>query len=133
MRFDGKVAVVTGASRGIGKATALALAKESCAVVVNYNKSQGKAQEIVDEITKMKSRAIAVRCDVSVRNDVEMMFKDAVEAFGKVDILVNNAAIMETPLFMDTTGDVWDSSMNVNLKSVFICTQIAARYMIPRK
>ena len=133
MRFDGKVAVVTGASRGIGKATALALAKESCAVVVNYNKSQGKAQEIVDEITKMKSRAIAVRCDVSVRNDVEMMFKDAVEAFGKVDILVNNAAIMETPLFMDTTDDVWDSSMNVNLKSVFICTQIAARYMIPRK
>jgi len=133
MRFDRKVAVVTGASRGIGKATALALAKEGCAVIVNYNKSQGKAQEAVNAITKLKSRAIAVRCDVSVRNDVEMMFKDAVEEFGKVDILVNNAAIMETPLFMDTTDDVWDRSMNVNLKSVFICTQIAARYMIPRK
>ena len=133
MRFEGKVAVVTGASRGIGRATALALAKESCVVVVNYNKNQEKAQEVVDAITGLKSRAIPVRCDVSVRSDVEKMFKMAVDEFGKVDILVNNAAIMETPPFMDTTEEVWDRSMSVNLKSVFICTQLAASHMIPRK
>lgn len=133
MRFDGKVAVVTGASRGIGRATALALAKENCKVVVNYNKSQPKAQEVVDAIKALKSRAIAVKCDVSIRSEVENMFKIAVEEFGKVDILVNNAAIMELPLFMETTDEVWDRSMNVNLKSVFLCTQSAAKYMIPRK
>ncbi|HUO42064.1 MAG TPA: glucose 1-dehydrogenase [Methylomirabilota bacterium] len=133
MRFEGKVAVVTGASRGIGRAIALALAKEGCSLIVNYNQNQAKAQEVVDAIKGMKSRAIPVRCDVSARNDVDKMFKLAVEEFGKIDILVNNAAIMETPLFLDTTDEVWDRSMNVNLKSVFICTQIAARHMIPRK
>src|SRR5208337_2177253 len=95
MRFDGKTAVVTGASRGIGRATALALAREGCDVVVNYNKSQEKAQEVVDEIRSVKSRAIAVRCDVSVRNDVERMFKTSVDEFDKIEILVNNAGIME--------------------------------------
>jgi 3-oxoacyl-[acyl-carrier protein] reductase len=129
MGFDGKVAVVTGASRGIGRATALALAKENCSVIVNYNKNESKAREVVDAIKGMKSRALAVKCDVSVRNEVEKMFKLTVEEFGKVDILVNNAAIMELPLFMDTTDEVWDRSMNVNLKGVFLCTQIAAGYM----
>jgi len=133
MRFEGKVALVTGGSRGIGKATALALAKEGCSVIVNYNKNQAKAQEVVDEITRMKSQAIPVGCDVSMRSEVENMFKLTVERFGKVDILVNNAAIMETPLFLDTTDDVWDRSMKTNLKSVFICTQVAAKHMIPRK
>jgi 3-oxoacyl-[acyl-carrier protein] reductase len=133
MRFAGKVAVVTGASRGIGRATALALGREGCSVIVNYNRSQAKAQEVVHAVNEMKSRALPVKCDVSVRSDVEQMFKVAVEEFGKVDILVNNAAIMDTPLFMETTDEVWDRSMNVNLKSVFLCTQTAARYMIPRK
>ena len=133
MRFEGKVAVVTGASRGIGRATALALAKEGCSLTINYNKNQDKAREVVNAITGMKSRAISVKSDVSARREVDEMFKRTVDEFGKIDILVNNAAIMETPLFLDTTDEVWDRSMSINLKSVFICTQIAARYMMPRK
>jgi 3-oxoacyl-[acyl-carrier protein] reductase len=133
LRFDGKAAVVTGASRGIGRATAIALGREGCSVVVNFCKNAYRAQEVVDVIKSAKSRAIAVRCDVSVRRDVETMFKTAVDEFGKVDILVNNAAFMETPPFMETTDEIWDKIMNVNLKGVFLCTQVAARYMIPRK
>jgi 3-oxoacyl-[acyl-carrier protein] reductase len=82
MRFDGKVAVVTGASRGIGKATALALAREGCTVVVNYSRSEEKARDVVEAIKAVKSRAIAVRCDVSIRNEVEAMFKTTVDEFG---------------------------------------------------
>jgi 3-oxoacyl-[acyl-carrier protein] reductase len=133
MRFGGKVAVVTGASRGIGRATALALAKENCDVVVNYNKSEGKAQEVVDAIADLKSRAIPVRCDVSLRSDVEEMFKVAVEEFGKVDILVNNAAIFVDAPLLKTTDMIWDRNLDVNLKSVFICTQVAAGYMVQRR
>jgi 3-oxoacyl-[acyl-carrier protein] reductase len=93
MRFDGKVAVVTGASRGIGRATAVALAREGCTVVVNYNRNQEKARDVVEAIKAVKSRAIAVRCDVSVRREVDAMFKTTVDEFGKVDVLVNNAGI----------------------------------------
>ena len=133
MRFDSKVAVVTGASRGIGRATALALAREGCAVVVNYNENQAKAQGVVDAIRDRKSRAIAVKCDVSIRNEVEALFKTTINEFTKVDILVNNAGFMATPPFMETTDEIWDKNLNVNLKGVFLCTQIAAKYMIPRK
>lgn len=133
MRFDGKVAVVSGASRGIGRATALAFAKENCNVVVNYNKNEGRAREVVDAIKDLKSRAIPVRCDVSVRSDVEQMFKVAVDEFGKVDILVNNAGIgLDAPL-LKISDEVWDRNLDVNLKSVFLCTQVAAGYMVQRR
>jgi len=133
MRFDGKVAVVTGASRGIGKATALALAREGCTVVVNYSSSEEKARDVVETIKTAKSRAIAVRCDVSIRNEVEAMFKTTVDEFGKVDILVNNAGIAVMAPILQTTDDVWDKTLNTNLKSVFLCTQVAARHMMRRK
>lgn len=133
MRFDGKVAVVTGASRGIGRATALALAREGCTVVVNYNRSQEKAREVVEAIKAAKARTIAVRCDVSVRNEVEGMFKTTVDEFGKVDILVNNAGIAVVAPILETTDELWDRTLNTNLKSVFLCTQVAARYMMKRK
>jgi 3-oxoacyl-[acyl-carrier protein] reductase len=133
MRFDGKVAVVTGASRGIGKATALALAREGCTVVVNYSRSEEKARDVVEAIKAAKSRAIAVRCDVSIRNEVEAMFKTTVDEFGKVDILVNNAGIAVMAPILETGDDVWDRTLNTNLKGVFLCTQAAARYMMQRK
>jgi 3-oxoacyl-[acyl-carrier protein] reductase len=133
MRFDGKVAVVTGASRGIGRATALALAREACTVVVNYNRSREKADETVEAIKSAKGRAVAVRCDVSDRNQVEGMFKIAVEEFGKVDILVNNAGIAVMAPLLETTDEVWDRTLNTNLKGVFLCTQVAARYMVQRR
>jgi len=133
MRFDGKAAVVTGASRGIGRATAMAFAGEGCNVVVNYEKNSRRADEVVNSIGSLKAKAIAVRCDVSRRSDVEAMFKAAVREFGNVDILVNNAAIdFGTPL-LETTDEIWDRTFDVNLRGVFLCTQVAARYMVQRK
>jgi 3-oxoacyl-[acyl-carrier protein] reductase len=125
--------VVTGASRGIGRAAALAFAREGCTVVVNYNRNQQKARDVVDAIKAVKSRAIAVRCDVSVRSEVDLMFKTVVDEFGKVDILVNNAGIAIMAPILETTDDVWDRTLNTNLKSVLLCTQVVARHMMQRK
>ena len=133
MRFDSKVAVVTGASRGIGRAAALAFAREGCTVAVNYNRNQQKARDVVDAIKAVKSQAIAVRCDVSVRSEVDIMFKTVVDEFGKVDILVNNAGIAIMAPILETTDDVWDRTLNTNLRSVLLCTQVVARHMMQRK
>jgi len=131
--FKDKVAVVTGASRSIGRGIALALAREGCAVVVNYRKSQEEADEVVNTIKEMGGRAIAVKCDVSKRDEVEAMFKATVEEYGKVDILVNNAGIGVGGSLLETTDEIWDKHMAVNLKGVFLCSQVAARYMVEKK
>ena len=128
-----KVAVVTGASRSIGRGVALALAREGCAVVVNYRKSQEEADEVVNTIKEMGGRAIAVKCDVSKRDEVEAMFKATVEEYGKVDILVNNAGVGVGGSLLETTDEIWDRHMAVNLKGVFLCSQVAARYMVEKK
>ena len=131
--FKDKVAVVTGASRSIGRGVALALAREGCAVVVNYRKSQEEADEVVNTIKEMGGRAIAVKCDVSKRDEVEAMFKATVEEYGKVDILVNNAGVGVGGSLLETTDEIWDKHMAVNLKGVFLCSQVAARYMVEKK
>ena len=133
MRFEGKVAVVTGASRGIGRAIVLAMAREGCNLLVVYEKNEEKAEEVVRIARESGVRAVAARCDVSSRKDVENIFKTATQEFGKVDILVSNAGIDLGGRLMDTTDEVWDRTLNVNLKGVFLCTQVAARYMIPRR
>ena len=130
--FKDKVAVVTGASRGIGRAVALALAKGGCAVAINYRKSRDEADEVVNSIRQMGGKAIAVQCDVSKREEVEDMFKATVNAFDKVDILVNNAGVAFGGSLLETTDEIWDKQMDVNLKGVFLCSQIAARYMVER-
>jgi len=127
------VAVVTGASRGIGRTTALALAREGCNVVIGYEKNREKAHEVVQAAKESGVRAIAVACDVSIRNDVETMFKTTMQEFGKVDILVNDAGIDYGTQLLETTDEVWDRTLDVNLKGVFLCTQVAARYMIQRR
>ena len=133
MRFEGKVAVVTGASRGIGRATALAFAREGCNIVVNYERNRDKANEVVEAIRRTKAQAIASKCDVSIRNEVEIMFQATLDEFGKVDILVNNAAIGIAAPLLETADELWDRTLNVNLKGVFLCTQVAARHMIQRR
>lgn len=130
--FKNKVAVVTGASRGIGRAVALALAEGGCAVAINYRKSRDEADEVVNSIRQMGGKAIAVQCDVSKREEVEDMFKATVNAFDKVDILVNNAGVAFGGSLLETTDEIWDKQMDVNLKGVFLCSQIAARYMVER-
>lgn len=133
MDFKGKVAVVTGASRGIGRAIALAFARKGCAVTVNYNKNPDRANEVVEAIRGMGGKAIAVRCDVSKRDEVEAMFKTTIGEFGKVDILVNNAGVGIGASLLETTDEIWDKHIGVNLRGPFLCTQIAARHMAPRK
>ena len=132
MRFDEKTAIVTGASRGIGRACALALAGEGCNVVANYEKNREGADRVVEVIRAANEQAIAARCDVSNKSEVEAMFKAAVDEFGKVDILVNNAAVYSEAPLLNATEEVWDRTVDVNLKGVFLCMQAAARHMVPR-
>jgi 3-oxoacyl-[acyl-carrier protein] reductase len=132
-RFCGKTAIVTGGSRGIGAAIALALASEGCDLMISYEKRQNRAQEVVEAIENLKARSLSVRCDVSVRSDVEAMVKMTVSEFGKVDILVNNAGIDLGASLMTTTDEVWNRTLNVNLTGVFLCSQVAAREMMKRK
>jgi NAD(P)-dependent dehydrogenase (short-subunit alcohol dehydrogenase family) len=133
MDFEDKVAVVTGGSRSIGRGIALALARNGCSVTVNYSKSRDEAEEVVNTIKEMGVKAIAIKCDVSKREDVEAMFKTTIRVFGKVDILVNNAGVAFGGSLLETTDEVWDKQLAVNLKGVFLCSQVAARHMVERK
>ncbi|MBD3204941.1 glucose 1-dehydrogenase [Candidatus Bathyarchaeota archaeon] len=128
--FTDKVAVVTGASRSIGLAIALGLAEGGCKVVVNHSKSREEAEEVVQTIHEMGGDAFSFQCDVSSREEVEAMFQTAIDTYGRVDILVNNAGIAIGGSILDTTDEAWDRQLAVNLKGVFLCTQVAARHMV---
>ena len=106
MDFKDKVAIVTGASRSIGRGIALAFAREGCTLVVNYSKSREEADEVVETIKEMGGKAIAVQCDVSKREEVEAMFATAIKEFGKVDILVNNAGVAKGGSILETTDEI---------------------------
>jgi 3-oxoacyl-[acyl-carrier protein] reductase len=131
-QFDlrGKVALVTGASSGIGRATALTLARNGAAVVVNYQRNARGAAEAVAEIQAMRRNAVAVRADVSQRVDVLRMVGETLDNFGSIDILINNAgSIVKLAPIEDCTDEVWDTVLAVNLKSVFLCTQAVIPYL----
>lgn len=131
-QFDlrGKVAIVTGASSGIGRATALALARNGAAVVVNYHRNQRGAEETVADIQAMRRNALAVCADISQRVDVLRMIGETVDNFGGVDILVNNAGgIVKLMPIEDCTDEVWEAVMGVNLKGVFLCSQAVIPYL----
>ena len=132
MKLENKVAVVTGARRGMGKAHALALAKEGAKIVVS-DISLEECQLVVDEIKNSGGDALAVKCDVSNKAEVEAMFKSAVEKFGKVDILVNNAGIFAPKPFLEITEEDWDRTIDINLKGEFFCAQEAAKVMSQNK
>jgi len=131
-RFDGKVAVVTGGGRGMGRAVALRLAREGARVVVaEVNPEHGR--EVAAEIRDSGGAATEVAGDVSRLADVEAIFGAAVKAYGTVDILVNNAGIAVARPLIEYTEAEWDRQMDVNVKGVFFCSQAAARVMIPRR
>ena len=134
MKLEGKVAVVTGSSRGVGRSVALAFGREGADVVVNYSRSEGAALEVVENIKKMGQQAIAVKADVARRDDAQSLLKAAGEAFGKVDVLVNNAATNPAmgPI-VDTEESVYDHIMETNLKGYFVMSQLVGKIMRDQK
>lgn len=129
MLNKGKVAIVTGATRGLGKEIAISLASDGYQVVVNYRVSVQEAQEVVREIVNSGGEAIALQADVVSRPAVQTMMDTVVQRYGRIDLLVNNAGLNVDGPFLEMTDEDWSRVRNVNLDGTFICTQIAARSM----
>ena len=133
MHVDNKVALITGASRGIGRATALELAKAGAKIVINYAGNAAAAQEVLKAIQEMGGQAIAVQANIAVAAEVDELIQKAVEAFGSIDILVNNAGITRDTLLMRMKEADWDAVLDTNLKGVFLCTKAVAKLMMKQR
>lgn len=132
MTLDGRVAIVTGAGRNIGRATALELARRGAAVVVNARANRGEAEGVVGEIEALGGRAIAALADVGEQAQVNAMVDRAIEAFGRVDILINNAGMRAAQGIADMTAAQWRRVLAVNLDAPFFCAQAVAPGMMER-
>jgi 3-oxoacyl-[acyl-carrier protein] reductase len=132
-RFENKAALVTGASRGIGRAIALRLAAEGANVVVNYNANAAAADEVAQAIRQNGVQAAIVQADVAQASDVDRLVQVALEKFGRIDVLVNNAGITRDTLIMRMSEDVWDSVIDTNLKSAFLVTKAVLRPMLRQR
>jgi 3-oxoacyl-[acyl-carrier protein] reductase len=133
MKLQGKTALVTGASRGIGREIALELARQGANVAVNFAGSEAKAKEVTEEIKSMGSEAIAIQCNVADGDSVQAMIKETISRFGSLDILVNNAGITRDNLLMRMKENEWDEVINTNLKGVFLCTKAVSRQMMKQR
>jgi 3-oxoacyl-[acyl-carrier protein] reductase len=127
-KLTGKVAVVTGASKGIGAGIVKHLAADGAAVVVNYASSKEGADQVVDEITKRGGRAVAVQADVAKKKDVERLFTDAEKSFGKIDILVNNAGVYQFAPLEEATENEFHRQFNTNVLGLILATQEAVKH-----
>ncbi|MBU5590573.1 SDR family oxidoreductase [Clostridium sp. MSJ-4] len=132
-KLTGKVAVITGASKGIGKSIAKKLALEGAAVVINYKNDDVSATEVVQEIKQTGGYAIKYKADISKYNEAKKLIEDTVNAFAKVDILINNAGISKIGLFTDMEEGDWDSLIDTNLKGIFNTCHNVANYMLNQK
>ncbi|MGF1460086.1 MAG: 3-oxoacyl-[acyl-carrier-protein] reductase [Leptolyngbyaceae cyanobacterium] len=128
-----KVAVITGGSRGIGRATALALAHAGAYVVVNYARSSRAADEVVAEIERDGGQAIAVQADVSEMEQAEALIKAAMDKWGRVDVLVNNAGITRDTLLLRMKPEDWQAVIDLNLSGVFFCTRAVSKLMLKQR
>ena len=132
-RLQERVAIITGASRGIGRATALALAAEGAKVVVNYASSSTAAEEVVAAITDKGGNAIALQADVSKVDQVDTLVNHTLEKLGRVDILVNNAGITRDTLLLRMKPEDWQAVIDLNLTGVFLCTRAVSKIMLKQK
>ena len=133
MRLKGKTALVTGSSRGIGRAVATSYGREGANVVVNYTSNEKAANEAVEIIQSIGSKAIAVKGDVARKADVEHLVATAVETFGGLDILVNNAGFTRPAMMLKMTEEEWDQVVDTHLKGAFLCSQAAGIHMKEQK
>ncbi|HEY1295537.1 MAG TPA: 3-oxoacyl-[acyl-carrier-protein] reductase [Chloroflexota bacterium] len=133
MRLEGKIALVTGASRGIGRAVALRLARDGATVVINYRARGEAAGEVAQAVRDSGVEALVVQADVAVGQDVERLVQATLDAFKRIDILVNNAGITRDTLIMRMAEDDWDSVISTNLKSAFLVTKATLRPMLRQR
>ena len=133
MRLKDKIALVTGSSRGVGRAVALAFAKVGAKVVINYTSNEKAANEVVENIRGMGSEAISVKADVARKSDVEQLVSATIETFGGLDILVNNAGFTRPSMMVKMTEEHWDQVVDIHLKGAFLCSQAAAIQMKDQK
>lgn len=131
--LDGKVVLVTGASRGIGRATALLASQNHAKVIINYNNSEDKAAELVETITGQGLHATMIKADVSKEDDVKLMLKTIKDEYFRIDVLINNAGIMINNLLMMMKTEDYDKVVDTNCKGVFLCTRQASKMMIKQK
>ena len=128
-----KVALVTGASRGIGREIAQTLAAYGASVIVNYNGSKDRADEVVEMISAAGGKAIAVKADVAKAEEIARLFEEAQAAFGRIDILVNNAGITRDNLILKMSEEEYDTVLDTNVKGAFLCMKHAAKIMLRQK
>src|SRR5690349_6286142 len=133
LSLNERVAIVTGGSRGIGRAVALELGRRGAAVVVNYNKSPEGAEQVVNEIKAAGGKAAAFQADVSSMQAAQDLIKFAVDTFGDLHIVVNNAGITRDGLIMMMSEEDWDSVIDTNLKSTFNCSKVAVKHMMRKR
>ena len=131
-KLERRVAIVTGGGTGIGRSIALEFAKEGADVVVSSRK-RANLEKVAEEIKALGGHSLAVAADVGVREQVQNIVKQTVDKFGRIDVLVNNAAILHVATLLDTSEEIWDEVIDINLKGVFLCTQAVARHMIEQK
>ncbi|HHT96422.1 MAG TPA: 3-oxoacyl-[acyl-carrier-protein] reductase [Clostridiales bacterium] len=131
--LTGKISVITGANRGIGRAIALYFAKHNAKIVVNYRGSKEKADELIELIHSQGGEAIAIKADVTNEDEIKNLVKETIEHFGRIDVLVNNAGITKDNLLMRMSGKDFDDVINVNLKGSFYCLKYISNIMIKQK
>jgi len=129
VKLEGKTALVTGSSRGVGRAIALAYAREGANVTVNYTSNKDAADEVVAEIEKMGRNAVPFKADVARADDAEALVANTIKEFGSLDILVNNAGLSWPAMLLKMSEEQWDKVVDIHLKGAFLCTQFSARHM----
>ncbi len=129
MRLKDRIALVTGSSRGVGRAVAVAYAREGAKVMINYTSNEKAAKEVLEEIRNLGGQAQAFRADVAKKADAQAIVQATIDAFGGMDILVNNAGFTRPAMMLKMTEEQWDQVVNIHMKGPFLCAQAAAQHM----